>query len=105
MAAETNAAGGVVATAAESFSDMVTRVFKPMLDPLFSPIHNLLAGIYEPWATLGAIALFVGAMIWVFTLNKEYVNLDAPSKHFYHDLRFWTIASMVPHLIVYFYFT
>ena len=91
--------------AKKTFSDVVTDIFFPVLDKVFSPIHNAIENIYEPWATIGALALFIGAMIWVFTLNKDYVNLDAPSKHFYHDLRFWTIASMIPHVIVYFYFT
>lgn len=91
--------------AKKTFSDVVTDIFFPVLDKVFSPIHNAIENVYEPWATIGALALFIGAMIWVFTLNKDYVNLDAPSKHFYHDLRFWTIASMIPHVIVYFYFT
>lgn len=101
MAAETMA-GDV---AEQGFSGAVTAIFRPLLEPLFSPIHNAIENVYEPWATAGAIALFVGAMIWVFTLNKDYVNVDAPSKRIFYDLRFWTIASMVPHLIVYFYFT
>lgn len=105
MAAEKVAASMATEVAGPNFSDLVTKIFKPILEPVFSPIHGAIENIYEPWATAGAIALFVGAMIWVFTLNKDYVNVDAPSKRFYHDLRFWTIASMIPHLIVYFYFT
>ncbi|NUM54962.1 MAG: hypothetical protein HUU46_15045 [Candidatus Hydrogenedentes bacterium] len=105
MAAEEAVAEVAHEATTRSLSDFVTPVFKPILEPVLSPIHGAIENLYEPWATAGAIALFIGAMIWVFTLNKDYVNLDAPSKHFYHDLRFWTIASMVPHLIVYFYFT
>ncbi len=105
MAAEEAAVAIANEMAKPTFSDGVTKIFLPILEPVFSPIHRAIENIYEPWATAGAISLFIGAMIWVFTLNKNYVNVDAPSKHFYHDLRFWTIASMVPHLIVYFYFT
>ncbi len=105
MAAEEIAAAVATEAAKPTFSDMITRIFKPILEPVFTPIHNAIENIYEPWATIGALSIFIGAMIWVFLLNKDYVNIDAPSKKFYHDLRFWTIASMIPHLIVYFYFT
>ena len=56
-------------------------------------------------ARIVTIGFFTGTMVWVFVgLKKEYVNLEAPSDRFYHDLRFWTVASMIPHVIVYFYF-
>ena len=51
-----------------------------------------------------AVGLFVGAMIWVFSLNRAYVDLDRPNKKPWTDLRFWTIVSMMPHVIVYLWF-
>jgi hypothetical protein len=88
----------------ERISQFVTEVFHPILSPFFAPINAFLGRHYLPWATLCALGLFVGAMIWVFTLRREYVNLDAPSRHLWHDLRLWTILSMLPHVIVYLYF-
>jgi hypothetical protein len=89
----------------EAFHQAVNAMFQPMLQPLFRPVNNFIGMFYQPWATAFAVGLFICAMIWVFTLKKEYVNLDAPSKHIWHDLRFWTVASMLPHVIVYFYFS
>ena len=57
------------------------------------------AGLLARVVTLG---FFIGTMVWVFVgLRKEYVNLEAPSKRFYCDLRLWTVLSMLPHVIVY----
>lgn len=54
--------------------------------------------------TLSAVGLFLAAMAWVFMLKKEYVNVDSPGKGPQYDLRFWTVISMTPHIIVYLYF-
>ena len=86
------------------FSAWVTEVFGPFLKLVFHPIDAALAGVYMPWAKIAALALFIGTMIWVYSLRKEYVNLDAPGKQWWRDLRIWTIVSMLPHVIVYLYF-
>lgn len=91
-------------TIGDVFSGAIDRIFGPALHAFFDPINAFLGRIYEPWATLLALSLFIGTMIWVFILRKEYVNVDAPGKAFYHDLRFWTIVSMLPHVLVYLYF-
>ena len=62
--------------------NLMTRIFKPVLEPFFSPINDFLGRYYMPWATICALGLFIGAMIWVFTLRKEYVNVDAPEGFF-----------------------
>lgn len=88
----------------ERFTEAVTGVFHPVLSPVFSPINSFLGAHYLPWATLCALGLLIGAMIFVFVLKKEYVNIDAPGKGILFDLRFWTIISMTPHVLVYLYF-
>ena len=88
----------------EAFTNTVTRTFQPVLRPVFEPINNFLAIFPEPVWRASAVGLFVLAMIGVFLLKKEYVNLDAPGKHWYYDLRIWTIVSMLPHVFVYLYF-
>ena len=89
----------------ETAPNLITRIFKPVLQPFFDPINNFLGRYYMPWATICALDLFIGAMVWVFTLRKEYVNVDAPRKGFLYDLRVWTIISMLPHVLVYLYFS
>ena len=85
-------------------ADLINEILGPPLIRIFHPIDNALASIYMPWAKIVALSYFIGTMVWVFVgLRKEYVNLEAPSKHFWHDLRFWTVASMLPHVIVYLY--
>ena len=85
-------------------SEWITEVFGPMLKPVFSPIDTMLEPIYMPWARIFAIALFIGAMVWVWSLRVEYVNLDRPNNKWYSDLRIWTILCMLPHVIVYLVF-
>ena len=81
------------------------RFMAPILQPVFQPINNALASIQQPWYTIVAIAFFVGTMIWVGALlNKNYVNLGRPKETWYTDLRLWVVASMLPHVFVYFYF-
>ena len=73
----------------------------PPLKAVFHPIDEILAGIYMPWARICAVGLFVLAMLWVLSLRKEYVNLDAPRKVWYCDLRLWTFVAMIPHVLIY----
>ncbi len=76
-----------------------------LLHLVFDPINNVLTGVYMPWARIVAVGFFIGTMVWVFVgLKRAYVNVEAPSKKIWHDLRFWTVVSMLPHVIVYIYF-
>jgi len=84
-----------------NFSEWITKIFGPVLKPIFHSIDSVLDNVYMPWARLSAVALFVGAIIWVFTLKKEYVNLDAPRQVWYTDLRIWTVVCLLPHIFVY----
>jgi len=86
-----------------AISAAIDHTFGGILRPAFAPINDALAHVYMPWARIFALGLFIGTMVWVFFLKKEYVNLDGP-KAWWADLRLWTVLSMVPHLIVYLYF-
>lgn len=91
----------------EKLTQMITGFFFPLLNPIFNPMNVWLSSpsLYMPWARIVAVGLFVGTMLWVyFGLNEQYVNLDAPSKRFWADLRLWTVLSMLPHVVVYLYF-
>ena len=53
-------------------------------------------------ARLIVVSYFIGTMIWVYVgLRKEYVNLEAPSKKPWFDLRLLVVLSMLPHIVVY----
>ena len=85
----------------EDTPNWATRVFEPILKPIFHPIDGMLEDIYMPWARICALGLFIGAMVWVWMLKKEYVDLDRPNKHWVTDLRIWTIVAMLPHVVIY----
>ena len=85
--------------------ETITRVFFPLLNPVFEPMNKWLSSFYMPWARVIALAFFVGTMLWVgVILKKEYVDIDRPDKRFWTDLRLWTVISMLPHIVVYIYF-
>ena len=85
--------------------EWVNNVFGPPAKAFFGPINNMLAAGSMPLARTVTLAFFIGTMIWVFLgLRREYVNLEAPSKKPWHDLRIWVVVSMLPHVIVYFFF-
>lgn len=89
----------------EAISFFCKAVFYPILHPLFGPIDTFLANFYQPYASICAIGFFVGTMIWVgLILNSKYVNRGRPSNALWTDLRLWTVVSMLPHVLVYFYF-
>jgi hypothetical protein len=89
----------------ESLNSVIDGVFGPPLRWFFGNVNAVLDTVYMPTARIVAVGFFIVTMIWVyFGLRKDYVNLEAPSKHFWADLRLWTIVSMLPHIIVYFYF-
>lgn len=84
-----------------AITQTITNIFGPPLHLLFDPINVFLGWMNMIMARVVTLALFVGTMIWVWSLHKEYVNLDAPSKAWYCDLRVWTVISMLPHIVVY----
>ena len=80
-------------------------VFYPVLKHFFLPVNDLLNALPNRLAGVCGIGLFVSAMVWVaLLLNKDYVNRGRPYKSIWTDLRLWTIISMTPHVLVYFYF-
>ncbi len=92
------------ATTAERFAEWVTETFHGPLSSIFNPIDSVLTPIEPVWWKVSAVALFVGAMIWVFSLDRKYVDLDRPNRQIWTDLRVWTIVSMLPHVVVYLWF-
>ena len=86
-------------------TELINRIFGPPLRTIFDPFNRMFESISPDTAYLLSkifvVLLFVIPMIWVFLLKKEYVNIDAPNKRFWNDLRFWTIISMTPQIIIY----
>ena len=87
------------------FAQFCTGLFGPPLKAFFGPANSFIERHYLPWAPLSAMALFLGTIIWVWTLKKEYANVDAPYKGLIYDLRLWTTLCLLPYIFVYLYFT
>lgn len=88
-----------------AFLDGLGKTFDPIIRPIFKPITSFLERTYQPWAKICALGLFLGTMVWVWVgMPKEYVNLGRNKKTVWTDLRFWTVISMLPHVVVYLYF-
>lgn len=88
-----------------AFLDWCGRLWGPVLRPVFAPVNTLLASVYQPWAQIFALALFLGTMVWVcFFIKPEMLNSGRENRALWTDLRLWTVVSMVPHLFVYIYF-
>ena len=82
-------------------TEFIRDNFSGPLAAFFHPINDLFTPIPVIWWKLCAVGLFVAAMVWVYLLKREYVNIDAPGKGILYDLRFWTIMSMLPHVLIY----
>lgn len=88
----------------EVFTNFCKAVFYPILAPVFHPINSFLNHVYQPYASICAVGLFVCAMIMVsLVLEEDYVNRGRPFTSLWTDLRLWTVLAMLPHCIVYFY--
>jgi len=92
-------------TMGEAVESFCKAVFYPILSPIFGPIDTALGMLPNWMAGVCGVGLFVSAMIWVaLILNPRYVNRGRPYKSIWTDLRLWTVISMTPHVLVYFYF-
>ena len=81
------------------------KFFGPALRSVFVPINDALGMIPNWMAGWCGVGIFVLTMLWVgLLLNPKYVNRGRPYKSIWTDLRFWTVISMTPHVVVYFYF-
>ncbi len=81
------------------------KFFGPALRAVFVPINDALGMIPNGVAGYCGVGIFVLTMIWVgLLLNPKYVNRGRPYKSIWTDLRLWTVISMTPHVLVYFYF-
>ncbi len=89
---------------ASRISAGIDATFRGFFQRIFHPINDIFLHIGPFWWTLAAVLLFLGAILWVWTLRKEYVNLDAPRQGILYDLRVWTILSMLPHILIYIIF-
>ena len=47
------------------------------------------------------LALYGAALVWVWTLRREFVFRGAPDQQWWRDLRLWATLVVIPYVAVY----
>ena len=85
----------------ETFDTFLRENFGPPLKALHEPIDAWLGSLPMSVAMICAIGLYVIAVIWVWTIPKEFVFRGAPDQKPWRDLRVWATLVTVPYVIIY----
>ena len=73
----------------------------PPLKSIQQPLDQWL-GTLPMWLAQGcAIGLFAAAVIWVWTLRREFVFRGASDDRWWRDLRIWATLVVIPYAAVY----
>lgn len=57
---------------------------------------NLLSQIPLPWVTVLIQAIFLGLIVFVWLIPKEYIFASSPDNKIWRDLRIWaTLAAII----------
>ena len=75
-----------------------------VLRSIFGPLDEYLSGLSPEVGRWCATTLFAIAVIWVFTLKKDYVYLGAADRAAWRDLRLWTAFALLPYAFIYLLF-
>jgi hypothetical protein len=83
--------------ARESFRENVG----PPLRALHQPIDDWLGTAPMYVATASAVGLYALAVLWVWTLRRDFVFRGAPDAKRWRDLRLWATVVVLPYVAVY----
>lgn len=73
----------------------------PPLKSLHEPV-DLWLGSLPMWVAVACVvALYTAAVIWVWTLRREFVYRGAPDQARWRDLRLWATLIVVPYVAIY----
>jgi hypothetical protein len=73
----------------------------PPLQALQEPVDTWLGGLPMWVAMTCAIGLYVVALIWVWSLRREFVFRGSPDQEKWRDLRIWATVVILPYIAVY----
>ena len=73
----------------------------PHLKKVQEPIDEWLGTLPMEVAMFCAIGLFVVAVVWVWTLRRDFIFRGAPDRAPWRDLRVWATLVVVPYVLVY----
>ena len=90
-----------VRTLIERLNDLFRATLGPPLKALHTPVDQWLATLPMGFAMACALGLYFVAVVWVWTLKKEFVFRGAPDRKSWRDLRVWATLVVIPYVFVY----
>lgn len=85
--------------------DTITQWIRETLGPPLGRWHGALddwiSSLPEWSGRACAVALFVAAALWAFTLPHDYIYLGAPDRAWWRDLRWWAAVALLPYIFIY----
>ncbi len=99
---------GLLAAAESGWLDRLRTALRdsvaPPLKALHEPLDRWLGGLPMSVAVASALGLYVVALVWVWTLHREFVFRGAPDHRWWRDLRIWATLVVLPYIGMYLLF-
>ncbi len=73
----------------------------PSLRGLQEPVDAWLGSLPMWVSMVCAVGLYVVALIWIWSLRREFVFRGAPDEKRWRDLRIWATVVVLPYIAVY----
>jgi len=89
----------------DSIVEQIDRFMRTTLGPplkgLHEPIDAWLGSLPMGVAMVCALGLYAIAVVWVWTLPREFVFRGAVNEKPWRDLRIWATLVVIPYVVVY----
>jgi hypothetical protein len=85
----------------ERIDSALRSTLGPPLKSLHEPIDAWLGSLPMSVALACALGLYLIAVIWVWTLRREFVFRGAPDQKPWRDLRLWATFVVIPYVAIY----
>lgn len=100
-AAEAIGAGADAPSWQDRLQAWLRATIGPPLKRLHEPVDQWLGGLPMGVAVACVVGLYAVAVIWVWTLRREFVFRGAPDHAWWRDLRIWATLIIVPYVAIY----
>lgn len=88
-------------TTFEWIRDSLRETLGPPLKSLHQPFDEWLNGLPMSVALGCTMALYAAALVWVWSLRREFVYRGTPDQKWWRDLRLWATLVVLPYVAVY----
>lgn len=91
--------------AGPSWLDSIKHFLRANLGARLKMVHepiDIWLGQLPMWiAMVCAVGLYVVALIWVWSLRREFIFRGAPDQKWWRDLRIWGSLLVIPYIAIY----